>query len=108
MTNKSIARKEVSRTEADGKEIIVNEIIHFNFDGGVLETMDMIFDDWEYAQEHGVYIDDEDITIIDVNMALDELEDRIMGDDTPDKEDTQNEILIRDYLEKFRGFTIHI
>ena len=108
MTDKSIARKELTRVEQDGKEIVTNEIIHFDFDGGIMETLDMIFDDWEYAQEHGVYTNDDGITVIDVNMALDEMDDRILNDDTPDKEDTQNEILIKDYLEKFRGFTIYI
>jgi hypothetical protein len=108
MTDDSIARKELSRTEQDGKETIVNEIIHFKFDGGVLESINLIFDDWEYAQEHGVYSDDDGVTIIIVNQILDKLDDRIMNDDTPDKDDTQNEVLVRDYLLKFKGFTIWV
>jgi len=108
MTEKSIARKEISRIEQNGKEVVTNEIIHFDFDGGVLEAISNIFDDWEYAQEHGIYSDEDDVTMITVDMALDEMEDRIMRDDTPDKEDTQNEILIKDYLTKFKGFTIYI
>jgi len=104
----SIARKELSRIEQDGKETIVNEIIHFEFDSVVLEAIDMIFDDWEYAQEHGVFTNDDDVTMIIVNQALDEMEDKIMGDDTPDKEDSSNEILVRDYLTKFKGFTIWV
>ena len=68
----------------------------------------MIFDDWEYAQEHGVYSNDDGVSVIDVDMTLDEMDDKIMADDTPDKEDTFNERLIRDYLLRFKGFTIHI
>ena len=108
MTYEATARKELARSEADGKETIINEIVHFEFDPGVMEVMDLIFDDWEYAQEHGVYSNDDGITMIDVNMLLDEMDDKIMADDTLDQEDTFNEKLIRDYLDKFRGFTIHI
>lgn len=108
MTDESIARKEISRSETDGKETIINEIIHFKFDEGVMEAFDMIFDDWEYAQEHGVYSNDDGISMIDVDMALDEMDDKIMDDDTPDKEDTFNEKLIRDYLLKFKGFHINL
>ena len=105
----SIARKELSRVEENGKETIVNDIIHFDFDEGILCLLEEIFDDWEYASNHGInMLEDGETQIIDVDQALDELEDRIMGDETPDKEDTQREHTIKEYLEDYRGYTIWI
>ena len=117
MTTKhlSIARKELSRTETQGgkqvgiHEHIVNIIIRFEFDEGVLTDLEYIFQDWEYSNEHGVHCHEEnEIELIDVNECLQEIEDRIEQDETPDKEDSQREILIKKYLEQFRGFTIWI
>jgi hypothetical protein len=102
----SIARKELSRTEVDGKETIVNEIKHFEFDAVVLELIEDIFDDWEYAQAHGVQGDEEyDIVFIEVDRCIDELDDRIL-DAEPDGENATMEIKIKTYLEPYRGFTI--
>jgi hypothetical protein len=114
------ARKEISRIEEKeilhnptlgmtGQETIINEIIHFDFDDGILQGISDIFDDWEYGKDHGIFVnEDEDIYMIEVNACLDEIEDRIMADETPDKEDSQKEKLIKDYLEKYRGFDIWI
>jgi hypothetical protein len=103
--DKSIARKELSREVANDKETIINEIIYFEFDSGVLEAIDMIFDDWEYAQEHGVFTNDDGVTLINVDDCIQEMEEKIkMNDD----DDTFNEKLVRDYLMKFKGFSIWV
>jgi hypothetical protein len=105
----SIARKETNRTEENGREIIFNDIIRFDFDAGVQSAIEDIFDDWEYAQNHGVQVsEDGELFLLDVTQLLDEMEDRIMNDGTPDNEDSHREKMIFDYLSKYKGFTIWV
>ena len=101
---KSTARKELSRTEENGKETIVNEIIHFDFDGSILDDLKDIFGDGEYEQEHGVFFDKyEEIHSIDVYDCIMELNERTFDDD-----DYTKEMRIIAYLEKYKEFKIWV
>lgn len=102
--NKSIARKEISRIKENGKETIVNEYIEFEMDKGIRSSFYDLFEDYEYAQEHGVYYDlNDDILFIRVNFVLDELNDRLI--DRSEDEITCEKILI-DFLSQYKGYDI--
>jgi hypothetical protein len=100
----STARRELSRIEADSKETVVNEIIHFNFDPAVESTILDMFDDWEYAQQHGIHFDDDSLRLITVDSCIEEMQDRITSQNDP--EETMREEIIIEYLKQFKGFTI--
>ena len=104
MKTQSIARKEFSRLEEGNNETIVNEIIRFDFDKTILDDINFIFDDWEYAQEHGINYWEDDLHLITVNELLDELDDRCLDDDY----DSKREKRIKKYLAKYKGFTIWV
>ena len=101
---KAIARKELSRKEKNNIEHIKNSIIYFEFDDGIISSIYMIFDEWEYAQENGIYNNQMDELIyIDVNLVLSCLKERI-----EDYEDVFIEKLIIEYLEKYKGYKISL
>lgn len=101
----SIARKELTRTELDGKEMIINEIRRFDFDNKILAEIEEIFDDWEYAQNHGVFCNEEDeIVMMDVDIVLEELQERI----DCNEEYREYEKTIIQYLKDFKGFKIWV
>jgi hypothetical protein len=101
----SIARKELSRVESGNKEIVTNEIIRFDFDEAVLSGLEYVFDDWEYAQNHGVRCnEDDEILMIDVDECMEEIDGRIIDNE----DDNIREKVIKEYLEKYKGFTIWV
>jgi hypothetical protein len=99
------ARKEISREEKDGTETIKNEIIHFDIPPEIEQALNFIFDDYEYGQDHGVFVDSLDrIHTINVEDMLEELHDRIEND--PDNS-FMEKVLI-DFFEKYEGFTVWV
>ena len=107
MVNKSIARKEFSRLRENGQETIVNDYIEFEMDKDIYATLIEIFDDYEYAEEHGVFWNqDDDIHLIEVDKVVEELDDRMMEREA---DEIFKEKLLREYLyPKFKGYTIWI
>ena len=104
MVNKSIARKEISRIRENGKEIIVNEYIEFDMDKGLCASFIDIFEDYEYAQEHGVYItQDNDIFSIDVDMVIDELNERLID---REEDEVMHEKILLEFLSQYKGYSI--
>lgn len=105
------ARKELSRTVIGYTEVIQNKYLKFDFDTYIRELIDDIFDDFEYAQEHGVYYYEDDLYSIDVNSCIDELNDRLlMNDDEEETEDDEKEPeeKIIEYLTPYKDFTIWV
>ena len=100
-----IARRFISKTIEGSKETIVNEIIEFDFDKAMKQTVCDLFEDWEYAQGHGVfYNQQEDLFSIDVDDCLEELKERQYNED----EEYAQEKLLMNYLDKYSGYTIYI
>ena len=113
MTIKATRRKELSRKIEDNKEFVVNEIYKFEFDGGVMEAINEVFDDGEYAADHGVYLDWrlEEIALIKVDNVLEEVEERIHEQEQDGETDScfyNRLIIIRDYLKDWKGYTIWV
>jgi len=107
MENKSIARKEISRIKENGKEIVIYEYIEFEMDKGIYGTLIDIFEDYEYAQDHGVFWNqDDDIQLIEVDKIVEELDDRMIE---REEDEIFKEKLLKEYLyPKFKGYTIWI
>jgi hypothetical protein len=102
----AVARKELSRIEKGTKEDVINEIKRFEFDGGILGDIELVFEDWEFAQTCGVYYGlSEEIELIEVKKCIPELKERIS---TEDPEDIVLEKRILYYLEQFDGFMISL
>lgn len=100
----SRARKEISRTENDGKETIVNEIIRFKMPPEIMEGLKDIFDDYEYGQENGVYSDLDGFVTIDVDECVNALlERKDYAEETYFIED-----LLIEFFKKYAGFTIWV
>lgn len=102
---KCIARKEISRKITGTVEIVTNDIIEFEFENEFLFQLENIFDDWEYGQEHGVYQDEDGYVVnIDVNMCIEELEEKIVV-----ASDEEYMTLLKDivtFLSVYRGYVI--
>jgi len=100
----SIARRELSRVEKNGKETVIYDIIHFDFDKEIREDIDFIFDDYEYAQNHGVNYWEEDLYLITVNDLIEELKDKLLDNDY----DGEREKKMIKYFEKYQNFIIWV
>ena len=104
--SESILRKELSREIKDGKEYVVNEFLKLQVPLEVEEAINWIFDDYEYAQDHGVYYNyDDDISLIDIDNMLECLEDKIQ-DAIDEEEDYDKEKLVKEFFVKYKGFKI--
>jgi len=63
----------------DGKEYVINEFLKLQVPSEIEEAINWIFDDYEYAQDHGVFYSyDDDLSLIDIDNMLECLEDRIL------------------------------
>jgi hypothetical protein len=103
----AIARKEISRKEKNNIEHIKNSIIHFEFNDGIITSIKIMFDEYEYAQENGIYENqDDEIVYIDVNLLLEALNERIECADYD--ENVSTEKIIIEYLEKYKGYKIDL
>lgn len=100
--SKAIIRKHQKTTVRLYKEIITNYYEEIDFDDKILNYIcDYIFDDWEYAQDHGVYFDQEDeLQCIKIDMMLDELHDRCI--DRDEEEECRIEKEIVTYCKKWK------
>ena len=103
----STARKELSRIEKGGKETIVNEIKHFEFDTNIRFDLETLFDDWEYGIDNGICYDrdGDEIIMIEVNDCLEEVNNRLSEDEDTFEEECKR---IKPYLEQFKDFTIWV
>lgn len=102
---KSIARKELSRVIKNNKETVINDYHKFDFDKAAYAALENIFDDYEYAQDHGVYCDrDNAFVFLEVDVVLDELKGRSLNDN----EDNIEEKTLSDFLKEWKGYTIWI
>ena len=109
---KVIRRKEILRSIDDANdfktfevETIKNEYEEIDFDNDIYENItENLFEDYEMAQENGVYYDLTGILhTIDVELAVEYLNDRINDKWTDDEDEYISEKLVRDYLLKFKG-----
>ena len=101
--NKSIARKEISRVVKDNKETIVNEFYEFEFDKAAYSALNNIFDDYEYARDHGVYSDEDDFYLIDVDIVIEELQDRMLDEE---EENIKERVLYEFLIPRWKGYKI--
>lgn len=100
---KSIARKELSRVIKNNKETVINDYHKFDFDKAAYAALENIFDDYEYAQDHGVYSDRDDAFVfLEVDAVIEELKERVSND--PDC--SLEEKTLRDFLKEWKGYTI--
>jgi hypothetical protein len=111
----SIARKELSRTEENGLETVKNIIERFEFDDDVERILADIFDDYEYAQDNGLYFDAFDaISYIEVDKVLKELREKLEQEEDIESDDELDENYIADlktvinYLNLYTAYTIWV
>jgi hypothetical protein len=104
---KSTGRMEIERKEEGNTEIITNKIIRFDFDQKILDLLDIVFYDYDEAQNAGIFYDQDENCWIDVDSLLDALGNR-MSDLKEDGEKISNELKLEKYFEQYKGYTIWV